>query len=124
MAASAAQAEKVKKIDAKKAADKGYGVREVKEKCPGVGSEVKSGHATKDDYYRGRKYQCPVCLGYYAKKSKGTFKNGKPKWVINTHTKKTYTSKPFSLCAECGDEVYEVDFLCQVCRDADIEGSN
>lgn len=119
MAGSVAQTKKKEKPktkaqiarEAKEAADKGFGTKSKRVACPGAGKPITSEKGKKQVYEQYRyswKYPCSECDGFFAKTSAG---------LMNRHTRKIEEAKPFSTCAECGGEVYSIDFLCESCRD-------
>lgn len=81
--------------------------------CPGSGSPIpKKGFKTKYIRYE-IKYLCPECGGYFAMKADRTLnKHGYALRLTDGSRIDTV-----SYCAECGDTIPGVDFLCAKCRE-------
>lgn len=84
------------------AEDKGY--------CPGTG---KAAERKGSKYIRYTlKYLCPDCGRHIGKDPYG---------YLNKHGYKLQPGKPkpgkvYAICAECGDPIYDMDYLCGKCR--------
>lgn len=95
--------------------------------CAGTGRKIAKGERGKQiggTWSGSIKYECAECKGYYAKvvdPSTKTLAASKRVYVLNKHTRKIETAKPFAQCAECGGDIFTIDFLCESCRDSESD---
>lgn len=84
--------------------------------CPGSGKVIpKKGYKTKNVRY-AVKYQCPDCGGYFAMKQNRTLNaHG---YTLRLDDGTAVKNGIVSTCAECGDHIIGVDYLCEKCREA------
>lgn len=84
--------------------------------CPGSGQTIpKKGYKTKVIRYEV-KYLCPECGGYFAIKADRTLNKHGYKLRLNDGS--LVKDGVISTCAECGDHIVGVDYLCEKCREA------
>lgn len=98
-------------------------------KCPGTGSPVKAREKKKVTSYSYRygytytyKYKCPECGGLYTKKKDGSLNKHTVKVADNDFDKivelRKASGEPLIVggCANCGADLYDMDYLCSKCR--------
>lgn len=84
--------------------------------CPGSGTEIpRRGYKTKQVRYYTR-YQCPICGGYFA--MTGNRKLNKHGYSLRLDDGTAVKDGIISVCAECGDQIIGIDYLCEKCREA------
>lgn len=84
--------------------------------CPGSGTEIpKKGYKTKYVRY-AVKYLCPKCGGYFAMTANRRL--NKHGYTLRLDDGTAVKDGIISTCAECGDNIVGVDYLCEKCREA------
>lgn len=83
--------------------------------CPGSGTK---GQRKGSKYtYSGLKYPCPECGKLYLLDTNGNLnKHGYKLTGQGKLRRDMKAGKSVSLCAECGDLIQGIDYLCAVCR--------